>query len=134
MIGELVFTRAGVHVRAGSEHAVPGIADRSTLYWEFWRRHRATSDLSFGWGFNSQWRTNFRRDYMTSRGRVYNFDALSAWRQQMSRRLSLVYDSAPQEPPTPDEVRFIKNRCQLRTDDVPDPDYLVDSSINERHP
>jgi hypothetical protein len=24
MIGELAFARAGVHVRAGSEHAVPG--------------------------------------------------------------------------------------------------------------
>jgi len=47
MIGELVFTRAGVHVRAGSAHAVPGIADRSTLHWEYWRRHRTTSDGSF---------------------------------------------------------------------------------------
>jgi hypothetical protein len=34
MIGELVFTRAGVRVRAGSTHAVPGVADRSALHWE----------------------------------------------------------------------------------------------------
>jgi hypothetical protein len=54
MIGELIFTRAGAHVRAGSEYAVPGIADRSTLYWEFWRRYRTTSDLSLGWGSNSR--------------------------------------------------------------------------------
>jgi hypothetical protein len=46
MIGELVFTRAGVYVRAGSAHAVPGVADRSTLHWEYWRRHRVTRPAS----------------------------------------------------------------------------------------
>ncbi len=78
MIGELVFARAGVHVRAGSAHAVPGAADRSALHWEYWRRHRTTSDGSFWWGHNSQWRTELRRDYITSRGRVYDFDAFSS--------------------------------------------------------
>ena len=76
MIGELVFTRAGVHVQAGSAHAVPGMADRSTLHWEYWRRHRTTWDGSFWWGHNSQWKTALRRDYITSRGHVYDFDAL----------------------------------------------------------
>src|SRR5260370_2696309 len=75
MIGELVFTRAGVHVRAGSAHAVPGIADRSTLHWEYWRRHRTTSDGSFWWGHNSQWRTELRRDYITDRGHWRSFRA-----------------------------------------------------------
>jgi hypothetical protein len=134
LIGELVFTRAGVRVRAGSEHAVPGIADRSTLHWEFWRRHRTTRDLSSGWGSNSQWRTNFRRDYITSRGHVYNFDALSGWRQQMSQRLSGTCARAPQQPLTADEVSFIKNRCQLRTEGVADPDCLIHRSVDERRP
>jgi hypothetical protein len=130
MIGELVFTRAGVHVRAGSAHAVPGLADRSALQWEYWRRHRITSDRSFGWGGNSQWRTNFRRDYITSRGHVYNFDALSGWH----RELGLIYERAPEQPLPAAEVSFIKNRCRLRTDDVPDPDYLNHRAINERRP
>jgi hypothetical protein len=117
-----------VHVRAGSALATPGIADRSTLHWEYWRRHRITSDGSFGWGHNSQWRTEFRRDYITSRGHVYNFDALSGWHQQ----LSLISDRAPEEPLTASEVSFIKNRCQLRADDVPDPGYLDHRSFNER--
>jgi hypothetical protein len=42
LIGELVFTRAGVRVSAGSACALPGVADRSRLHWEYWRRHRDT--------------------------------------------------------------------------------------------
>lgn len=128
MIGELVFTRAGVHVRAGSAHAVPGIADRSTLHWEYWRRHRATSDGSFWWGHNSQWATGFRRDYITSRGHVYDFDALSSYSRR--RRLSLAGDST-QQPLTTDQASFIKNRCQLRTGAEPGFHYL-DHGIDER--
>ena len=128
MIGELVFTRAGVHVRAGSAHAVPGIADRSTLHWEYWRRHRATSDGSFWWGHNSQWATGFRRDYITSRGHVYDFDALSSYSRR--RRLSQAGDST-QQPLTTDQASFNKNRCQLRTGAEPGFHYL-DHGIDER--
>jgi hypothetical protein len=128
MIGELVFTRAGVHVRAGSLHAVPAIADRSTLHWEYWRRHRTTSDGSFFWGHNSQWRTELRRDYITSRGRVYDFDALSSYSRR--KRQTLTGDSDPQ-PLTADQASFIKNRCQLRTNDEPDFHYL-NHGIDER--
>jgi hypothetical protein len=128
MIGELVFTRAGIHVRAGSLHAVPGIEDRSTLHWEYWRRHRITSDGSFFWGHNSQWKTELRRDYITSRGRVYDFDALSSYSRRI--RQTLTGDSAPQ-PLTADQASFIKNRCQLRTNDKPDFHYL-NHGIDER--
>jgi hypothetical protein len=128
MIGELVFTRAGVHVRAGSAHAVPGVADRSTLHWEYWRRHRITADGSFWWGRNSQWRTELRRDYLTSRGHVYDFDAFSSFHGR--GRLSLTDDSALQ-PLTADQASFIKNRCQLRSPGEPDFDYMS-SGIDER--
>jgi hypothetical protein len=50
MFGQLLFSRGGVRVRAGVHHAVAGIAERSTLHEVFLRRHRPTSDLSFGWG------------------------------------------------------------------------------------
>lgn len=61
-LGDMVFARAGVRVRAGARHAERGVADRSALYWAFRRRHRPTVDLSMGWGSNSQWRTDFRVD------------------------------------------------------------------------
>jgi hypothetical protein len=128
MIGELVFTRAGVHVRAGSEYAVPGVADRSELSWEYWRRHRITDDRSFWWGHNSQWKTELRRDYITSRGHVYDFDAFSSGFGRRGR--SLADDSAVQ-PLTAEQASVIKNRCYLRTDDVPGRDYL-DRGIDER--
>jgi len=128
MIGELVFTRAGVHVRAGSAHAVPGVADRSILHWEYWRRHRITSDGSFWWGHNSQWKTEFRRDYITRRGHVYDFDAFSSLSSR--RRRSLTGESAP-PPLTADQASFIKNRCQLRTNGEPGFHYL-DYGTDER--
>ncbi|WP_432105233.1 hypothetical protein [Streptomyces sp. bgisy091] len=68
MLGQLLFNRAGMRIRAGSEHAQRGVADRSPLYWTFQRRHRPTVDLSQGWGSNSQWRTDYRLDYRTPVG------------------------------------------------------------------
>ncbi len=128
IIGELVFTRAGVHVRAGSAHALPGVADRSTLHWEYWRRHRTTSDGSFWWGHNSQWRTSLRRDYITSRGHVYDYDAFSSFSRQL--RLLTADDSAD-GPLTAEQVSLIKNRCQLLDDGEPRFDYL-NFGIDER--
>jgi hypothetical protein len=131
VIGELVFTRAGVHVRAGAAHAVSGVADRSVLHWEYWRRHRTTSDGSFWWGHNSQWKTELRRDYFTDRGRVYDFDALSEYSRR--RRRSEIGDSAEQ-PLMADQAEFIKNRCRLRGFDDREPDFpYLDSGIDERH-
>lgn len=128
MIGELVFARAGVRVRAGSAHAAPGVADQSGLHWEYWRRHRTTVDGSFWWGHNSQWKTEVRRDYITSRGHVYDFDALYGF---YGRRRRFLADHSALQPLTPDQASFIKNRCQLRTDANPDFQYLT-CGIDER--
>lgn len=75
MLGEMLFNRAGVLVRAGAGHAVAGVADRSMLHEVFLRRHRDTSDESLGWGSNSQWKTDLRRDYLTSSAYHFNVDA-----------------------------------------------------------
>ncbi|ATY13588.1 hypothetical protein CU254_26545 [Amycolatopsis sp. AA4] len=75
MFGELLFVRAGVRVRAGERHAKAGLADRSTLQESFLRRHRPTSDGSLGWGHNSQWKTDFRRDYLTADAYRFHVDA-----------------------------------------------------------
>ncbi|GII52655.1 hypothetical protein Pth03_10440 [Planotetraspora thailandica] len=81
LVGAMLLMRAGVVVRAGSKHLVAGVADRSTLYWTYRRRSRPTNDLSHGWGHNSQWGTDFRRDYVVDGRLHYNVDAamLPGW-------------------------------------------------------
>ncbi|MER6177820.1 hypothetical protein [Streptosporangium sp. NPDC001681] len=74
MMGSMLLTRAGVVVTAGARHLVAGVADRSTLYWTFRRRSRSTNDPSHGWGHNSQWATDFRRDYLIDGRLHYNVD------------------------------------------------------------
>ncbi|MFI6445386.1 hypothetical protein [Kitasatospora sp. NPDC050543] len=76
MFGEMLFSRAGVTVRAGARHLVAGIADRSPLHDVFMRRYREeTFDGSLAWGSNSQWETDFRRDYLTDTAFHFAIDA-----------------------------------------------------------
>ena len=74
MLGDMLISRAGVTVSAGATHMRKHIAENSTLYWEHWRRNRPVSDLSDGWGSNSQWRTAFRRDYLVDGHFHFNID------------------------------------------------------------
>jgi hypothetical protein len=75
LAGSLLLARAGVTVRAGARWLDPAAAERSALYWAWWRRGRPAVDESHGWGPNSQWRTDFRRDYYVSGQAYYNVDA-----------------------------------------------------------
>ncbi len=77
MLGQMVFSRAGVSVLGGRWHIVKDVAERSTLYFSFRRANRKTSDLSVGWGSNSQWRTSFRRDYQVGKTCIYNVDGIN---------------------------------------------------------
>lgn len=63
MLGSMLFSRSGVKVRSGRKWLRPELATTTTLYWTFCRRYRPCQDLSHGWGSNSRWRTEFRRDY-----------------------------------------------------------------------
>lgn len=74
LLDHLLVCRAGVHVRGGSQHIVKVVAEDSTLYWTYRRNNRPTSDQSHGWGHNSQWRTDFRRDYEDATAFWYNVD------------------------------------------------------------
>ncbi|HEU5422221.1 MAG TPA: hypothetical protein VFU72_01660, partial [Nitrolancea sp.] len=74
LLGQLLFARAGVAVRGGREHIVKEIAETSRLYWTYWRNNRHAVDDSHGWGSNSQWGTDFRRDYVTAEAYHYNVD------------------------------------------------------------
>lgn len=76
MLGPLLLTRAGCAVAAGAAHLTKEVAEHSILYWAFARRTRPTEDLSRGWGSNSQWRTDFRRDYVLDGRLHYNVDAV----------------------------------------------------------
>ncbi|MFF7362129.1 hypothetical protein [Streptomyces sp. NPDC008125] len=69
-LGPLLFSRAGVRVRAGAWHAAArqrGVADRSPLCRTFLRRYQPPVDLSRGWGSNAQWPTWFRLTTARSR-------------------------------------------------------------------
>lgn len=79
LVGSMLLLRAGVTVRAGAQHLVPEVASRSCLYWAWWRRNRVARDLSHGWGHNSQWRTQFRRDYIVDDDLHYNVDGEGGW-------------------------------------------------------
>lgn len=72
--GDLLLTRAGVKVRAGQKEVHPEVAPKSLLYFAYSRLGRKTSDLSHGWGHNSQWRTSFRRDYLWHGHYIFNAD------------------------------------------------------------
>ncbi|MFI6846461.1 hypothetical protein ACIBJD_17675 [Kitasatospora sp. NPDC050467] len=117
MLGDLVFDRAGVRVRAGAEHAQRGVADRSPLYWGFRRRHRPTVDLSQGWGGNSQWATGLRLDYRTSSGDRLNVDGDRPIDGSPVLGLDHPENLSPQERLlTPRERReLLRHRCLLRT-------------------
>lgn len=116
MLGQLLFSRAGVRIRAGAEHAQRGVADRSTLYWTFRRRHRPTVDLSLGWGSNSQWRTDFRLDYRTPTGDRLNVRGDLPIDGRSDLPLDHPENLSPEERLlTPAERReLLRHRCLLR--------------------
>jgi hypothetical protein len=73
-IGALMLSRAGVRVAAGRAHLDKTIAETSTLYEAHHRERRPVSNLAQGWGHNSRWRTELRRDYVDANAYVYNVD------------------------------------------------------------
>lgn len=74
LTGSLLLVRSGVVVRAGANVMDPQIASRSPMFWAWWRRNRVPADRSHGWGANSQWGTDFRRDYVADGELHYNVD------------------------------------------------------------
>jgi hypothetical protein len=124
MFGELLFSRSGVRVRAGVRHAVAGIADRSTLCQVFLRRHRDTSDGSLGWGHNSQWKTDFRRDYMTHDAQHFNVDG----------QIDVAGLTDRTGSPSDAEIRdLVRHRCLVRhTANDEEPPFIADCRLTVR--
>lgn len=73
--GDLLFSRAGVHVRAPRRLVDPVVATTSTLHFTHRRQPRNTHDPSHGWGSNSQWRTPCRLFYDDADGLHFNWNA-----------------------------------------------------------
>jgi hypothetical protein len=72
MSRSMLFSRAGARVRCSRHLMKKEVAERSRMYFTFWRRRREASDPSHGWGHNSQWGTEFRRDYLD--GGLFHFN------------------------------------------------------------
>jgi hypothetical protein len=110
MVGSMLLVRAGVTVRAGSDVLEPAIASRSALYWSWWRRNRRVVDCSHGWGSNSQWGTDFRRDYVDGDELHYNVDRHPAEAKHRRRRAL-----------TPEQsLSLVRFRCSTTVDLGPD--------------
>jgi hypothetical protein len=84
MLGPMMFSRGGVTVGGGRNYIRKAIAETSTLYWAYRRKNRPSQDLSVGWGSNSQWRTEFRRDYRVGTNFYFNVDGTNDLRRPLS--------------------------------------------------
>jgi hypothetical protein len=74
LFGDLMFARAGVRVRAHPSRIRKEYAESTLLCFSYWRHRRRAADRSLGWGSNSQWRTEFRRDYLAGDMLRFNVD------------------------------------------------------------
>jgi hypothetical protein len=109
LLGDMVFSRAGVRVSGGRKFIRKDVAESSTLYWAFRRKNRPFQDLSHGWGSNSQWRTSFRRDYRIGQEVHYNVDGkldLAAPDSTVESRDDLTRE---------ERTELLTNRCFVRT-------------------
>jgi hypothetical protein len=104
LVGSMLLVRSGVTVRAGANVMDPAVAARSCLYFSWWRRNRVVRDLSHGWGSNSQWGTDFRRDYIVDGHLHYNVDR--------DNRATFASDDWPMEV----RREVLRYRHSLRTD------------------
>jgi hypothetical protein len=104
--GDLLFSRAGVRVRAPGHLVDPIAATTSTLYFTHSRHPRRTNDLSKDWGSNSQWRTRFSRFYSDSEGLHLNWDGDT----DIGADVPVVPDGYP---PHPDVERSLQRLREL---------------------
>lgn len=128
MLGSMLFSRAGVGVRAGSQHLRAELAASSALYWTFQRRNRTASDLSHGWGHNSQWRTEFRRDYRFGRDLHLNVDA----------RCHISEPGPPGSPPSlltsEQRVELLIHRCYVTLSEQDEDEFPYWFSLRTQEP
>lgn len=118
MCGPLMIARAGVVADVDFPKEV---AEKSLLYWAWHRANRRTTDLSEGWGSNSQWRTSFRRDYLLDGVLYYNVDGRGRSR-----------GGEHDEDLTADEkLELLRHRCFVRCTKRDDDRWPYDDTYRE---
>jgi hypothetical protein len=115
MFGDLLIARAGVAVWGGAQHVRADIAPSSVLYFAHGRRYRFSNDLSHGWGSNSQWRTDFRRDYVDTDRYYYHVDGTFAADLPTPPELE-AFPAMRSEITPAQRVELVRNRCFITTD------------------
>ena len=122
LVDSMLLMRSGVTVRAGGNVLDPTVASRSALYWSWWRRNRRAVDLSHGWGANSQWATDFRRDYVVGEELHYNVD-----------RHSVESKHQPGDTLTPEQsLSLLRFRCSTTVELGPDQWPFYDHHVEPR--
>lgn len=131
LLGHMLFCRAGVRIRAGEQVVHKDLAEHSHLYWAFVRNNRPAVDASHGWGHNSQWSTDFRRDYVDDAAYYYNVDG----------RIDIHDEStgSPEEPnhygdphlALPMRIELLTHRCFIRTPERSYDEYFDDVTYRE---
>ncbi|MES2041946.1 MAG: hypothetical protein V4495_29380 [Pseudomonadota bacterium] len=119
-LGNMMLARAGVRVKAPSHILTKGIADRSCLYWTYRRKYRHANDLSHGWGGNSQWGTDFRRDFDLGDRYAYNVDGGSTI---VDLRNPIPELELMEDINTADRINLLKHRCLTNIVRDSDTDY-----------
>ena len=121
LLGRMLFCRAEVRVRGGARHVRKEIAENSRLYWAFARNNRPPRDRSHGWGHNSQWATDFRRDYLGDDAYYYNVDG----------EVDVHDDAADSELALPLRIELLTHRCFVVTPERFYDEDLTDATYRE---
>jgi hypothetical protein len=142
LMGSLLFSRPGVRVRAGAVALEKSVAETSTLFFAWWRRNRPTDDLSHGWGHNSQWRTEFRRDYLIDGTAYFNVDGeLDVHEPKMDRDAHfdddgelVLHDPKQSYPKFVEPLRkeLLRHRCWVHVDHGADDAWPYDYRYEEQ--
>lgn len=106
MLGNWIMSRSGCKIKAGANHIRKDVAETSVMYWAYARNHRATQDLSVGWGSNSQWRTDFRQDCKVDATLYYNIcesDETKEYKESLVSELS--HDA---------RLELVRHRCFVK--------------------
>jgi hypothetical protein len=136
MLGQMMLCRAGVRVRGGEHIVRKDLAEHSHLYWAFARYNRPVEDLSIGWGSNSQWATDFRRDYVDEQAYYYNVDGdidihASGYYRDLDGDIDTEGDSEQPYLEVPDRIQLLTHRCFIVTPERRHEEYLWDVTYRE---
>lgn len=115
LLGHMLFCRAGVRIRAGERVVHKDLAEHSHLYWAFLRNNRPAVDASHGWGHNSQWTTDFRRDYVDDVAYYYNVDGTIDIHDESTGTPGEPNDHGDPHLTLPMRIELLTHRCFIRT-------------------